>query len=90
MVTRPGPTPHRPIDPRRFETGGKVGAEQDVIEAQAGIPLPSAPQVVPECVDALFAMHLAQSIPPALLEKAGVGGALSGWTKASSSQELVG
>ena len=86
MVTRPGPTPYRPIDPRRFETGGKVGAEQDVIEAQAGIPLPSAPQVVPECVDALFAMHLAQS----MLEKAGVGGALSGWTKASSSQELVG
>ena len=71
MIARPWPAPHRPIDAPRLHSRRKVGAQEDMVEAKAGIPLPPIAQVVPECVDPRLAVHLAQGIRPALLDEAG-------------------
>jgi hypothetical protein len=50
-------SPDCPIDACIPQPRGDGGAEQEMIEAKAGISLPSVPQVVPEGVDALIGMQ---------------------------------
>jgi hypothetical protein len=48
--------PHLPVDTRIDKPIGDGTTEEQVIETEAGVPLPRKPQVVPEGVDALFRM----------------------------------
>ena len=51
---------------------GGLGVEQEVVDAQTGVPLPALAEVIPERVDALLRVQLAQRVGPALREQAPV------------------
>jgi hypothetical protein len=47
---------------------GDARAHQQVVKPEAGIALPAVAQIVPECVDALIAVHFADRVGPSLLD----------------------
>ena len=78
MIARVLLAAHVAIDPGILQSLGEQRAQQNMIEPQAGVALPPVPHVVPEGVDALVGMERAQRVGPALLDKAGIGGAALG------------
>src|SRR5450755_3069937 len=73
MVAGSWPTARCSVDAGRTKPGCKCRAEQQMVDTEAGVALPSMAQVVPERVDALVAMQLSQRIRPTLLEETRVG-----------------
>ena len=78
VVARVVFAPNRAIDAGGDEAPGKLGAQQDLVEAQPCVALPSLPHVVPESVHRLIRMERAYSIDPTLCEKPLVGFAAPG------------
>ncbi len=74
MVAGVGQAAHPASTPASIRPGRDRGAEQDVVEAQAGVALPVLPEVVPEGVDALVGMAGAEGVQPALRQQALVAG----------------
>jgi hypothetical protein len=64
------PNTNTTIDFRPFEPAGQRRAQQEVINAQTGIPGKGTPEVIPKCVHACVRMKSAQCIDPALLDQA--------------------
>lgn len=60
------------VDARFDQPVGKIGAGEDVVDAQTGITLPPVSRIVPEWVDGGICMDLAQAIRPSLLDQARV------------------
>ena len=52
---------------------GKRGAEQQMIDAQAGIAAIGVPEIVPEGVDDLARVQRAQRVGPALIQQTEIG-----------------
>src|SRR5512144_577583 len=64
---------HGPADqPRRALGDGQWKAEQQMIDLHAGIPAIGVSEVIPECVDPLAGMELAEGVGPTLSYEARV------------------
>ena len=66
VVAGSRPTACGASDASRFHSRGNVRAQQKMVEAKAGVPLPAVPHVVPERIDAFVAMRFTQRVGPAL------------------------
>src|SRR5690606_41882094 len=55
---------------RRLQPARGRGAQQQVVEAQAGISPPGISEIVPERVDPFIGMQVAHSVKPSLLHQA--------------------
>ena len=66
---------HRAVDTAGCEPAGQVRAEQQVVEAQAGIALLAHAAIVPEGVERLLRVELAQRVGPAAADQPPEGGA---------------
>ncbi len=66
MVARFLPAAHIAIDARRPQSRGKSGTQQQVIDAQTGVPAISVAEVVPEGINHLLRVQRTQCISPAL------------------------
>src|SRR5579864_1931865 len=66
---------HLAVDACVFQTRGKLGAEQEMVEPQARIARPAVSFVVPEGVHRLLRVDVANRVRPALLEERGKRGA---------------
>ena len=51
------------------EAGGEFFAKEEVVDAQAGIAAVGVAEIIPECVDGVVWMKLAQGVGPALRDK---------------------
>src|SRR4051794_13639901 len=60
------PAARRAVDARAFERLRQCWAEQCMIDADAGVALKRVPPVVPESVDPLVGMEVADRVGPAL------------------------
>ena len=60
-------TSHRAIDPHGFKPRSQLAAEKEMVDAQPRIPRPPIPLVVPERIDPISRMQLADGIDPSLL-----------------------
>ena len=69
MVTRALLTANFPIAAGVDQTVGEHWAEQNVVNAQTGIPRPPVPLVIPERIDLLRWMTGANRVYPALTEQ---------------------
>src|SRR6478736_1977715 len=69
VVARLLPAPHMTIDIRRLEALSQFGAKQQMVEPQAGVPAPRVSEIVPERIDALAGVHLAQGVGPTLCDE---------------------
>ena len=69
MVTRALLTANFPIDAGVNQTVGEHWAEQNVVNAQTGIPPPPVALVIPERIDLLRGMTGTNGIYPALIEQ---------------------
>ena len=78
MVARAFLPAHRPVDAARGEPIGQIRAEKQVVEAQAGVPLPAHALVVPEGVEALLRVELTQCVGPAAADEPSERGAAVG------------
>src|SRR3954453_11797780 len=67
--------PHGSVHSCTTQTRCHSGAEQQMIKAKSGVTRPAITHIVPECVDALFAMQRANRVRPTLLHQACIGGA---------------
>src|SRR5688572_2489542 len=63
------PAAGRPVDARGYQGLRQSRAEQEVVDPNAGIALEGIPPIVPEGVDSLVRMELAQGVGPALLDQ---------------------
>jgi hypothetical protein len=81
---------HVPVHPGIDEPVMDIGAQQQVIEAKSCITLPSRTLVVPEGVDALAGMEMADRVRPTPAESLLKAARLSGCIRASSFHEVVG
>src|SRR5690606_33930308 len=73
------PAAHLAVDAAALELAHEIFAEEEVIEAQARVPLPAVPHVVPERIERrLVRIEPAQRVGPALLEQRSIGGAGGG------------
>src|SRR5437868_6254267 len=75
MIARPFPPPHLAVDVGGNQPRGRVGAEQEMVDAQPGIARPGVPPIVPEGVDRLCGVEVADGVGPALLQQPGISGA---------------
>jgi len=69
MVTRP----HIALDAGGDQAAGKGRAQQQMIDAQAGVAGKGVPEIFPERVDPLIGMQGPQRVGPALRDKAAIG-----------------
>src|SRR5690349_15532010 len=69
MVAGIRPAPDMPIDARRLQLLRQRLAEKDVVDPKASIGLPALPEIIPERVDRLVGMLLANGVRPPLLEQ---------------------
>jgi len=69
MIARLVPAAHFTVDTGSNKAFGQDGVEQEMIDAQPGVPRPSVPEIVPKSVDAFGGMQLAHGIYPALFER---------------------
>ena len=58
------------IDAGALQTLRQSGTQQNVIETQTAIALPTIPHVIPKCVHRFFGMERANGVGPTLREKA--------------------
>src|SRR6516164_6766995 len=65
----------RAVDARTVQACRQLWAEQQMVEAKPGVTFEAVTHIVPEGVDALVRVPLAQRIGPALLDETGIGGA---------------
>ena len=63
-------TTHPTIDTGRLQARRKIGAEQQMVDAQPGILLPVLTEIVPEGIDRFVRNLGAQGIGPALSQQA--------------------
>jgi hypothetical protein len=66
------PAAHLAIDARGGQAIGERRADEQMIEAQPGVAAPGEAEIVPEGVDRLARVQVADRVGPALLEQAGV------------------
>ncbi len=60
------PAPYIAVDIGCDQASGERWAEQQMVDAQAGIPAPGVTEIIPEGVDAFLRVQRAQRIGPAL------------------------
>ena len=89
MIAGARQSPHPRINPGVAQARGERGAEQDVIEARAGVSLPRLSQVVPERVDGLIRVCRFDRVGPALPEQLMVESARLGLQERVFSQDRV-
>jgi diketogulonate reductase-like aldo/keto reductase len=61
--------PDVPVDARGLQPRGELRAQEQVVDADAGVPGEGVPEIVPEGVDLLTREHRAQDVCPALGEQ---------------------
>ena len=65
--------PHIAVDAGGNQPAGKGRAQQQVIDAQAGVAGKGVPEIFPERVDPLIRVEDPQRVGPALRDKAAIG-----------------
>ncbi len=70
MVARPFKRTDLPVDAGAGQAAPELAAQENVVEAKAGVALPAVAAVVPESEELLFRVDLAQCVEPALIDKA--------------------
>ena len=60
--------PHIAVDAGGNQAAGKGRAQQQMIDAQAGVAGKGVPEILPECVDPLIGVQRPQRVGPALRE----------------------
>jgi hypothetical protein len=78
VIARFLPAANLAIDACTDEPRRKAGAGQKMIDARSAIALEVISKVIPEAIDGLLGMHLAQRVRPAAREKSGEGGTRPG------------
>ena len=74
------------VDAGRREALRRDGIEQQMVDADAGVAGEGVAPIIPEGVDGLVGVEMADGVGPALAEQAPYWARGSGWNKASSSQ----
>src|SRR5580693_1989783 len=73
MITALFPATYIAIDAACDEARREIWAQEKMIDAQSGIAGEGVPEILPECVDALFGMELPDRICPTLFHEIGIG-----------------
>ena len=69
MVARVRKAADLAVDASGSDPVAQIGAEQQVVETQAGVALPTLSRIVPEGVDAFTGVRLAQRVGPTAADK---------------------
>lgn len=73
MIAGVFPAANMLVDVSFFQSLGKVGTEQEMVEPQTRVASIGISKIVPERVNALSRMHFAQRISPSLSDEVSVG-----------------
>jgi hypothetical protein len=69
MIATLRPAANRDVDLRVYQAIGKRRAQQQMVDAQTGVPAKGVPKKIPEGIDSFARMEGAECIGPALFEE---------------------